>query len=111
MLALQCFDATLYIQMNEKKPTWCPVCDKKAPMNNTSSLMVRGRTSAGSDHESSPSSQRRMTAATARESGSDRFDADSLGPRRQDPPPHRRRHCPQPKEVSLHVPDYHHQQR
>uniref|UniRef100_A0A8C5KDN1 Protein inhibitor of activated STAT 1 n=1 Tax=Jaculus jaculus TaxID=51337 RepID=A0A8C5KDN1_JACJA len=27
-----CFDATLYIQMNEKKPTWvCPVCDKKAP--------------------------------------------------------------------------------
>ncbi|KAH0504929.1 E3 SUMO-protein ligase PIAS1 [Microtus ochrogaster] len=29
---LQCFDATLYIQMNEKKPTWvCPVCDKKAP--------------------------------------------------------------------------------
>uniref|UniRef100_A0A671T7S4 E3 SUMO-protein ligase PIAS1-like n=1 Tax=Sinocyclocheilus anshuiensis TaxID=1608454 RepID=A0A671T7S4_9TELE len=30
---LQCFDATLYIQMNEKKPTWvCPVCDKKAPI-------------------------------------------------------------------------------
>ncbi|KAF7239565.1 E3 SUMO-protein ligase PIAS1 [Varanus komodoensis] len=29
---LQCFDATLYIQMNEKKPTWvCPVCDKRAP--------------------------------------------------------------------------------
>ncbi|CAI5792616.1 E3 SUMO-protein ligase PIAS1 isoform X1 [Podarcis lilfordi] len=29
---LQCFDATLYIQMNEKKPTWvCPVCDNKAP--------------------------------------------------------------------------------
>ncbi|XP_040024806.1 E3 SUMO-protein ligase PIAS1-like isoform X2 [Gasterosteus aculeatus] len=29
---LQCFDATLYIQMNERKPTWmCPVCDKKAP--------------------------------------------------------------------------------
>uniref|UniRef100_A0A8B9LMV4 Protein inhibitor of activated STAT, 1a n=1 Tax=Astyanax mexicanus TaxID=7994 RepID=A0A8B9LMV4_ASTMX len=29
---LQCFDATLYILMNEKKPTWvCPVCDKKAP--------------------------------------------------------------------------------
>ncbi|XP_076852006.1 E3 SUMO-protein ligase PIAS1-like [Brachyhypopomus gauderio] len=29
---LQCFDATLYVQMNEKKPTWvCPVCDKKAP--------------------------------------------------------------------------------
>uniref|UniRef100_A0A4W5LJG4 SP-RING-type domain-containing protein n=1 Tax=Hucho hucho TaxID=62062 RepID=A0A4W5LJG4_9TELE len=27
-----CFDATLYIQMNEKKPTWvCPVCDQKAP--------------------------------------------------------------------------------
>uniref|UniRef100_A0A673XGX5 Protein inhibitor of activated STAT 1 n=1 Tax=Salmo trutta TaxID=8032 RepID=A0A673XGX5_SALTR len=29
---LQCFDATLYLQMNEKKPTWvCPVCDQKAP--------------------------------------------------------------------------------
>ncbi|XP_055766490.1 E3 SUMO-protein ligase PIAS1-like isoform X1 [Salvelinus fontinalis] len=29
---LQCFDATLYIQMNERKPTWvCPVCDQKAP--------------------------------------------------------------------------------
>ncbi|NXH15687.1 PIAS2 ligase, partial [Bucco capensis] len=28
---LQCFDAALYLQMNEKKPTWiCPVCDKKA---------------------------------------------------------------------------------
>ncbi|KAM6306871.1 E3 SUMO-protein ligase PIAS2-like isoform 2-T2 [Podargus strigoides] len=29
---LQCFDAALYLQMNEKKLTWiCPVCDKKAP--------------------------------------------------------------------------------
>ncbi|XP_029436264.1 LOW QUALITY PROTEIN: E3 SUMO-protein ligase PIAS3 [Rhinatrema bivittatum] len=29
---LQCFDAALYLQMNEKKATWtCPVCDKKAP--------------------------------------------------------------------------------
>ncbi|XP_048369687.1 E3 SUMO-protein ligase PIAS3 isoform X2 [Sphaerodactylus townsendi] len=29
---LQCFDGALYLQMNEKKPTWtCPVCDKKAP--------------------------------------------------------------------------------
>ncbi|XP_055932610.1 E3 SUMO-protein ligase PIAS2-like [Argiope bruennichi] len=28
---LQCFDASLYIQMNEKKPKWiCPVCDKPA---------------------------------------------------------------------------------
>ncbi|XP_013785211.2 E3 SUMO-protein ligase PIAS2-like isoform X2 [Limulus polyphemus] len=28
---LQCFDASLYLQMNEKKPTWiCPVCDKPA---------------------------------------------------------------------------------
>ncbi|NXX10765.1 PIAS2 ligase, partial [Podargus strigoides] len=28
---LQCFDAALYLQMNEKKLTWiCPVCDKKA---------------------------------------------------------------------------------
>uniref|UniRef100_A0A663DSS6 Protein inhibitor of activated STAT 3 n=1 Tax=Aquila chrysaetos chrysaetos TaxID=223781 RepID=A0A663DSS6_AQUCH len=32
---LQCFDAALYLQMNEKKPTWtCPVCDKKAPYDN-----------------------------------------------------------------------------
>ncbi|XP_059498908.1 E3 SUMO-protein ligase PIAS3-like isoform X2 [Stegostoma tigrinum] len=32
---LQCFDATLYLQMNEKKATWvCPVCDKKAPYEN-----------------------------------------------------------------------------
>ncbi|KAI1240269.1 hypothetical protein IHE44_0011728 [Lamprotornis superbus] len=29
--SLRCFDAALYLQMNEKKPTWiCPVCDKKA---------------------------------------------------------------------------------
>ncbi|XP_065342228.1 E3 SUMO-protein ligase PIAS2 isoform X2 [Cloeon dipterum] len=28
---LQCFDASLFIQMNERKPTWnCPVCDKPA---------------------------------------------------------------------------------
>ena len=28
---LQCFDAPMYLQMNEKKPTWiCPVCDKPA---------------------------------------------------------------------------------
>ncbi|CAD7091990.1 unnamed protein product [Hermetia illucens] len=28
---LQCFDALLYLQMNERKPTWnCPVCDKPA---------------------------------------------------------------------------------
>ncbi|CAG2106505.1 unnamed protein product, partial [Medioppia subpectinata] len=28
---VQCFDALLYLQMNEKKPTWvCPVCDKPA---------------------------------------------------------------------------------
>merc|ERR1711992_119523 len=26
---LQCFDANLFIQMNERKPTWqCPVCNK-----------------------------------------------------------------------------------
>jgi len=26
---LQCFDAQLFLQMNERKPTWmCPVCDK-----------------------------------------------------------------------------------
>jgi hypothetical protein len=28
---LQCFDASLFLQMNERKPTWnCPVCDSKA---------------------------------------------------------------------------------
>uniref|UniRef100_A0A182U1F6 Protein inhibitor of activated STAT n=1 Tax=Anopheles melas TaxID=34690 RepID=A0A182U1F6_9DIPT len=32
---LQCFDASLYLQMNERKPTWnCPVCDKPAVYNN-----------------------------------------------------------------------------
>ncbi|XP_065912432.1 E3 SUMO-protein ligase PIAS2-like isoform X2 [Dysidea avara] len=29
---LQCFDASLYLQMNERKTTWiCPVCDRPAP--------------------------------------------------------------------------------
>ncbi|XP_048483930.1 E3 SUMO-protein ligase PIAS2 isoform X2 [Plutella xylostella] len=29
---LQCFDASLFLQMNERKPTWlCPVCDRHAP--------------------------------------------------------------------------------
>lgn len=28
---LQCFDAALFLQMNERKPTWqCPVCDRSA---------------------------------------------------------------------------------
>ncbi|XP_044528500.1 E3 SUMO-protein ligase PIAS3 isoform X1 [Gracilinanus agilis] len=37
---LQSFDAALYLQMNEKKPTWtCPVCDKKAPYE---SLVIDG---------------------------------------------------------------------
>jgi len=32
---LQCFDARLYLQMNERKPTWnCPVCDKPAVYDN-----------------------------------------------------------------------------
>ncbi|XP_076356649.1 E3 SUMO-protein ligase PIAS2-like isoform X2 [Tachypleus tridentatus] len=32
---VQCFDASLYLQMNEKKPTWiCPVCDKPAIFSN-----------------------------------------------------------------------------
>lgn len=32
---LQCFDASLYLQMNERKPTWnCPVCDKPALFDN-----------------------------------------------------------------------------
>lgn len=32
---LQCFDANLYLQMNERKPTWnCPVCDRPAAFDN-----------------------------------------------------------------------------
>ncbi|XP_014218502.1 E3 SUMO-protein ligase PIAS2 isoform X2 [Copidosoma floridanum] len=32
---LQCFDASLFLQMNERKPTWnCPVCDKTALYDN-----------------------------------------------------------------------------
>ncbi|XP_067630818.1 E3 SUMO-protein ligase PIAS2 isoform X2 [Eurosta solidaginis] len=32
---LQCFDASLFLQMNERKPTWnCPVCDKPAIYDN-----------------------------------------------------------------------------
>ena len=31
---LQCFDVQMFLQMNEKKPTWtCPVCDKPAEFN------------------------------------------------------------------------------
>jgi hypothetical protein len=37
---LQCFDASLFLQMNERKPTWiCPVCDKPALYEN---LVVDG---------------------------------------------------------------------
>ncbi len=37
---LQCFDASLFLQMNERKPTWnCPVCDQKALYDN---LMIDG---------------------------------------------------------------------
>jgi len=37
---LQCFDASLYLQMNEKKPKWkCPVCNKAA-LNET--LLIDG---------------------------------------------------------------------
>ncbi|KAF9794848.1 hypothetical protein SFRURICE_015127 [Spodoptera frugiperda] len=39
---LQCFDASLFLQMNERKPTWlCPVCDRPAPYD---SLVVDGAT-------------------------------------------------------------------
>ncbi|KAK3911103.1 E3 SUMO-protein ligase PIAS2 [Frankliniella fusca] len=32
---LQCFDASLYLLMNERKPTWiCPVCDKECLYDN-----------------------------------------------------------------------------
>jgi len=32
---LQCFDASLFLQMNERKPTWlCPVCDKSILYDN-----------------------------------------------------------------------------
>lgn len=37
---LQCFDASLFLQMNERKPTWnCPVCDKPASYD---SLVIDG---------------------------------------------------------------------
>jgi len=37
---LQCFDAGIYLQMNEKKARWvCPVCDKPAPL---SDLVIDG---------------------------------------------------------------------
>lgn len=37
---LQCFDASLFLQMNEKKATWiCPVCDRPALYDN---LMIDG---------------------------------------------------------------------
>ena len=37
---LQCFDAQLYLQMNEKKPKWmCPVCNKPALVEN---LLIDG---------------------------------------------------------------------
>ncbi|KAJ2948336.1 hypothetical protein O0L34_g7575 [Tuta absoluta] len=37
---LQCFDASLFLQMNERKPTWlCPVCDRPASYD---SLVVDG---------------------------------------------------------------------
>ena len=37
---LQCFDATLFLMMNEKKPTWtCPVCDSPARYDD---LMIDG---------------------------------------------------------------------
>ena len=37
---LQCFDASLFLMMNEKKPTWtCPVCDSAAKYDD---LMIDG---------------------------------------------------------------------
>jgi len=37
---MQCFDASTFLQMNERKPTWnCPVCDKKALYDD---LMIDG---------------------------------------------------------------------
>ncbi|ESO01330.1 hypothetical protein HELRODRAFT_131399, partial [Helobdella robusta] len=37
---LQCFDASTYLQMNDKKPTWvCPICDKLARYD---SLIIDG---------------------------------------------------------------------
>ena len=36
----QCFDASLFLMMNEKKPTWtCPVCDSAAKYDD---LMIDG---------------------------------------------------------------------
>ena len=37
---VQCFDLPMFLQMNEKKPTWmCPVCDRPAEYK---SLIVDG---------------------------------------------------------------------
>lgn len=55
---LQCFDAALYLQMNEKKPSWiCPVCDKKAAYE---SLIIDGWVQPGSAQGSGPGRSRTL---------------------------------------------------
>lgn len=40
---LQCFDASLYLMMNEKKPKWqCPVCNKSGMHILTCDLIENG---------------------------------------------------------------------
>ncbi|KAA0719595.1 E3 SUMO-protein ligase PIAS4 [Triplophysa tibetana] len=51
---LQCFDASFYLQMNERKPRWtCPVCHKYAPFDALciDSLMCEALESSGEDVE------------------------------------------------------------
>lgn len=51
---LQCFDASFYLQMNERKPRWiCPVCHKYAPFDALciDSLLCEVLESSGEDVE------------------------------------------------------------
>ncbi|XP_058614151.1 E3 SUMO-protein ligase PIAS4-A-like [Onychostoma macrolepis] len=51
---LQCFDASFYLQMNEKKPRWtCPVCHRYAPFDELriDSLLCEGLESCDEDVE------------------------------------------------------------
>ncbi|KAI7809983.1 protein inhibitor of activated STAT [Triplophysa rosa] len=51
---LQCFDASFYLQMNERKPRWtCPVCHKYAPFDALciDSLLCEALESSGEDVE------------------------------------------------------------
>ncbi|XP_077988853.1 E3 SUMO-protein ligase PIAS2-like [Glandiceps talaboti] len=98
---VQCFDASLYLQMNEKKPTWiCPVCDKKAPFD---SLVIDGlfteilHTSPLSDDIQfaqdgswAPLQQRRVTAVLGRPMDNQKSYIISQGDRKSDHMKHKK---------------------